>query len=272
VPTTKVNGVELYYELEGSGDPLVLVHGSWGDHTTWEPLVDALDGSFRTLVFDRRGHSDSERPPGQGSVEEDVDDVAALIEQLDLAPAHVLGNSFGAAISLRLAIRRPELLRSLLAHEPPVFPILAGEPEMQPVLQEVQSRVQAVVALLEAGDFEVAARQFVETVALGPGAWENELTPELRQVFVFNAPTFLDETRDPQALMFDLDALPRFDGPALLTDGDQSPPFFPVVVGKLAERLPRAQRRTLAGTGHVPQLSHPAEYAQVIREFTSAAG
>jgi len=272
VPTANVNGIELYYELEGSGDPLVLVHGSWGDHTTWQPLVGALGGSHRTLVFDRRGHSRSERPPGQGSVEEDVDDVAALIEQLDLAPAHVLGNSFGAAISLRLAIRRPELLRSLLVHEPPLFPILAGEPGMEPILQEVQSRVQAVVALLEAEDFEVAARQFVDTVAVGPGAWENVLSPELRQVFVFNAPTWLDEVRDPQALTIDLDALPRFDRPALLTNGDESAPFFPLVVGKLAELLPRAERRTMAGAGHLPQLSHPAEYAQLIREFTAAGG
>src|SRR4051794_21850733 len=94
--TARVNDVELYYELSGAGDPLVLVHGSWGDHHNWDPVVAALADSFRVLTFDRRGHSASERPPGQGSVFEDADDLTELIEHLDLAPAHVAGNSFGA--------------------------------------------------------------------------------------------------------------------------------------------------------------------------------
>src|SRR5438105_3899809 len=70
---TRVNGVELYYQSRGSGEPLVLVHGSWGDHHNWDPVVAALAESFRVVAYDRRGHSASERPAGQGSVFEDAD-------------------------------------------------------------------------------------------------------------------------------------------------------------------------------------------------------
>jgi pimeloyl-ACP methyl ester carboxylesterase len=76
------------------------------------------------LTYDRRGHSASERPGGQGCLFEDADDLAALIEELDLAPAHIAGNSFGAVVTLRAASRHPGAFRSLIAHEPPLFPLL----------------------------------------------------------------------------------------------------------------------------------------------------
>ena len=99
--TATVNGVRIFYELEGTGDvPLVLVHGSWDSHRDWDLVVPFLADSFRILRYDRRGHSASERVPGQGSVRDDVADLAGLIEQLGVGPAWVLGNSFGASIAL----------------------------------------------------------------------------------------------------------------------------------------------------------------------------
>jgi pimeloyl-ACP methyl ester carboxylesterase len=99
--THHVNGVDLYANLSGNGEPLVLVHGSWVDHRSWDFVVPALAESFQVLTYDRRGHSASERPAGQGSVSEDADDLAGLIDKLSLAPAHVASNSFGAVVALR---------------------------------------------------------------------------------------------------------------------------------------------------------------------------
>lgn len=262
----RVNGVELYYELNGSGEPLVLVHGSWGDHHNWDAVVPTLAESFRVLAYDRRGHSASERPAGQGSVFEDADDLAGLIDELGLGPAHVAGNSFGAVTALRAATRRPEVFRSLIAHEPPLFPLLAGT-ELEPALGEVQRRIDAVAGLLEGGDHEAAARLFVETIAFGPGAWDEQLTPEMREVCIANAPTFLDEVRDPDALQMDLDALAGFDRPALLTSGTESAPFFGPVVDMVAESLPRSERVTIDGADHVPHISVPGRYVELVRTF-----
>jgi pimeloyl-ACP methyl ester carboxylesterase len=267
--TVRVNGVDLYYELSGSGEPLVLVHGSWGDHHNWDPVVASLSESFRVLAYDRRGHSASERPAGQGSVFEDADDLAALVEELELAPAHIAGNSFGAVVVLRAAIRSPEVFRSLIAHEPPLFPLLAGT-ELEPALEEVQRRIAAVVGPLEAGDREGAARLFADTIAFGPGAWDQQLTSEMREVFVTNAPTFSDEVRDPDALQMDLEALGGFDGPALLTSGTESAPFFAPVVDMVAERLPRSERVTIEGADHVPHISVPERYVELVRTFAQA--
>ena len=170
MPFASINSVELYYEITGRGEPMVLVHGSWGDHHNWDPVVPLLSQSFQVVTFDRRGHSQSQPATGQGSFAEDADDLAGLIEQLDFAPAHVVGNSGGAAIALRLAAERPELCRALAVHEPPLIGLLEGRPEFDSMVGGFYVRVGAVVELLRAGQMEAAAQRFVETVAFGPGA------------------------------------------------------------------------------------------------------
>ena len=271
--TARINGVQLFYELQGSGEiPVVLVHGSWDSHEDWDPLVPWLSESFRVVTYDRRGHSRSERPDGQGSVLDDVDDLAGLIEHLGLTPAWVVANSFGASITLRLAAMRPELFRGLVAHEPPLFALLGDDPGLAPLLHEVHRRVAAVVERIAAGDHAAAAEQFVETVALGPGAWA-ELPFDLRQKQIENAPTFLDEARDPEQLRFDPEWIRHLARPALLTRGDSSPPVFAPVVARLAEVNPRVRVAEIRGAGHVPHSTHPEEYAEAIvsfiREFAS---
>jgi pimeloyl-ACP methyl ester carboxylesterase len=129
--------------------------------------------------------------------------------------------------------------------------------------------MSAVVSLLTAGESTEGARQFVETIAFGPGAWM-ELPEQVRETFVSNAPTWLDEVHDPEALEIDLAGLRRCAAPALLTMGDQSAPFFPAVVNRVASALPAAKTRTLAGAGHVPHLSHSAEYVEVVTGFIEA--
>lgn len=262
----KVDGVKLFYEVIGDGDPLVLVHGSWADHNNWQFILPGLAESFRVLTYDRRGHSQSERVATQGSRQEDEDDLAALMEALEFAPAHVAGNSFGASIAVGLASRRQELFRSLIVHEPPLMGVVAEDPDLQPLMKDVQDKVESVLELLEAGDIPEGTRRFVEEVALGPGMWE-QLPEQARNTFIGNASTFLDEQRDPQWADLHLTALSRFSVPALLTQGDQSPPWFESIISKLAESLGRAERRTYAGAGHVPHLTHPHDYVATVTRF-----
>lgn len=271
MPTIQANGVGLSYEVMGSGDPMVLVHGSWVDQSSWATVAPGLAKSFRVLMYDRRGHSNSERPDSQGSVHEDADDLAALLEAVDLDEAHVVTNSYGGNIAMRLAIKRPELIRSLAMHEPPVFQLLADDAESAPMLEQTQRSFESVDARIAGGDHEGGARQFVEEVAFGPGAWENELSPEIREVFVRNAPTCLDESRDPDALGADLDGLSRFRRPVLLTDGSESPPMFPRVIDFLARAFPNVRRNTYAGAAHMSHLTHPEEFTTTVREFAASA-
>ena len=189
-------------------------------------MTPGLAETFRVLVYDRRGHSRSERPESQGSVGEDGDDLAALVESLGLAPAHLVMSSFGGTIALRLATSRPDVFRSLSCHEPPLWGLLELDPGSQRILEQGKQVLEALAQRIAEGDHEGAARQFVDDLALGPGAWENVLPPEGRAIFVNNAPTFLDELQDPDGLRIEEDALSHLEIPIRLTDGSESAPVF----------------------------------------------
>lgn len=269
MPIESINGVKLYIEESGSGDPLILVHGSWVDHTEWPFIVPGLAARFHVVVYDRRGHSQSERLPTQGSVREDVADLAAIIDRAG-GPAHVLGISMGASISLRLAAERPELFRTLAAHEPPLIDLLRDDPATRPIAENLTTAFLSVADAIAAGKDEEGARRFHEMI-LGPGGWDTMLTDDERRMLIDNAPTFLDETREPEILGIDTEALSRFRGPVLLSDGSETPPFFTMVLDKLAAVLPNATRKAFAGAGHIPHVTHPQEYVAAITEFISAS-
>ncbi|GAC1604173.1 MAG: hypothetical protein NVS3B21_33270 [Acidimicrobiales bacterium] len=125
-----------------------------------------------------------------------------------------------------------------------------------------------MVALLANGECDEAAEQFVEQVAIGPGQW-SALPPTLQQTFVRNAGTFLDEANDPEALTIDLGDLAAYRGPALLTHGTASPPLFAMILDKISPAVVGGKRVAVEGAGHVPQMSHPKEYAELVLGFFS---
>ena len=242
----------MHVEAMGSGEALVLVHGSWSDLHNWDPVAPALAERFHLIRYDRRGHG---RSPGvPGTRREQEDDLAAILEAH--GPAHVVGTSFGGSIALGLAARRPELVRSVVAHEPPLLE-LAPDPD-------VSAGVAAIAAI---EDPEAAARQFVEEVALGPGAWA-QLPPALRATMVRTAPAFRAEiAADPR--WGALEAVPAC--PVLLSRGDASPTWFAPIVEALADLLPGAQRHTYEGAGHAPHLTHPADHLAAVEGFLLAS-
>jgi len=268
MPEVRINGVSLHYLVQGRGPSVIMVHGSWGDADNWAPVSPLLAEQCRVVSYDRRGHSRSERTTAQGSVQEDVDDLAALIEALYLDPVFVCGNSFGALITLRLAYMRPELVRGFAVHEPPGM-LLLDDPESEPMVNSVVARLAPVRGLLEAGQDASAAELFVETVAFGQGAWA-QLPSSLRETFVRNAPTYLDEMRDPDGLDLDLAALKAYWEPALLTNSDNSPPVFSPILDRIASALPQSERHVYVGGGHAPHVALPQEYARVTLPYALA--
>lgn len=263
------NGVQLHYRRRGAGEPLVLVHGSWVDAGVWDGVLAPLSRSFELVVYDRRGHSRSSCPPGQGSIRDDVDDLASLIELLELAPAHVAGASLGGSIALRLAAARPELLRSVTAHEPPFFDLLCAEEPDIPELTELRLRLDTVAERLELGDLEGGARIYFDQVAETPGGWDG-LGQRRRDLLLSNAPTYLDQCRDPDALGIEIEDLGAFGGPALLTYGDRRPPMFRRIVEMVVAVMPGARSEAIPGAAHDPQVTHPDPFVRLIGSFITA--
>jgi 3-oxoadipate enol-lactonase len=114
MPDIEANGARLHYEEVGSGSQtIVFVHGLTFDGGMFEAQVAAFRGRYRCITMDLRGHGRSESPAGGYDMDTFTADAAALIDRLGAAPCHFVGWSIGGFMGLRLAIHRPELLRSL---------------------------------------------------------------------------------------------------------------------------------------------------------------
>lgn len=263
-----VNGVGLAVEQTGDGPPMVLVHGSWSDRHAWELVAPRLAGRYRVITYDRRGHSQSERPPGTPGLVAHAADLAALIGHLQAAPAHIVANSFGGVIALEVAVSYPHRVASLCLHEPPAFAVVRDDPELRTALEQARELEQRVADEIGAGDHVRAARTFIER-AVGPGLWER-FPEQVRRTMARNAVTVLGDfdaayqTPDPARLG-------AITAPVLLTGGGQSPPDVPyaMILDRLAAVLPAADRYTFQHAGHVPHRTHPAELTRVIDNFVA---
>ena len=115
MPQIRVNNVELFYEEIGSGtETMLFSHGFLMDHTMFQFQMDSFKDDFRCIAYDQRGHGRSEAITSSYDLDAIVNDAIALIETLEIGPVHFVGMSTGGFVGLRLALQRPELLRSLV--------------------------------------------------------------------------------------------------------------------------------------------------------------
>ncbi len=108
------NGVNMYYEAHGQGEPLLLIHGGTATADMWQPYLAVFAESYRVFTPDSRGHGRSDNPTGEMSYRLFADDMAALIQFLDLHKPLIVGYSDGGQVALELGMRYPELARALV--------------------------------------------------------------------------------------------------------------------------------------------------------------
>ncbi len=115
MPFCKTNGINLYYESKGVGEPLILIAGITANITIWPPhFLDVLTEKFQVIVFDNRGAGKTDAPEEMYSMDQFVEDTIGLINHLNLDNVHVYGESMGGMIALNFAIKYPEVVKSLL--------------------------------------------------------------------------------------------------------------------------------------------------------------
>src|SRR5437868_7029671 len=111
MPTVQLPGLTLYYEQQGSGEPLILIPVLAADHTCYAFQVPEYAKHFTCITVDLRGAGESDKPPGSYSIEMFADDVAALMQAMGIDQAHVSGLSLGAATGMWLASKYPEKVK-----------------------------------------------------------------------------------------------------------------------------------------------------------------
>lgn len=260
VPT---NGTELYCEIRGSGPSLAFIGGATADAEAFAALAEKLSDEFIVLTYDRRGYSRSPRPAGWTgtSTREQADDAAGLIEATAVAPAAVFGSSAGANIALELLIRRPDLVRVAVLHEPFILSLLGEQAE------EIGTQFQ------ESMDAALAAsgpREAMESL-IRPGIGEDDyerLDAELRERLLAGAETLFGV--DMGALPFyqpDEAALAAIAKPVKIVLQESTVfSFIERIAARLVE-LTGADLVTLPGS-HAPFLVEPSErLVEAIRDY-----
>lgn len=141
-----VNGLKMYYEITGTGQPLILLHGGFGNTELFMPAREALSKNYKVIAVDLQGHgrtADIERPIVPDSL---ANDIAALINELKLGKTNIVGYSLGGMVALRLAIQHPELLQKVVLVSTPFkrkgwFPdLLAQQDQMGPASAEAMKQ------------------------------------------------------------------------------------------------------------------------------------
>lgn len=266
----EVNGARLAYVEAGRGDPLVFVHGSLEDLRIWRRQIEQFADHCRALAYSRRYHHPN-LAPQDGDPEYTAGlhaaDLAELIEKLDLAPAHLVCSSFGGCVALALAVRRPELVRSLVLAEPPLMPWVASGPEGAALVAAFYAEVwQPAQRAFRAGDLEQGVRLFLGGV-VGPGAFDR-LSAAGQRMVLDNAAEMRAETLSPDVFPVLARAdVAAFDRPVLLLNGELSPRLFHLINDELAYSLPRAEQAVIPHASHVIHVGNSRAYHAAVLEF-----
>ena len=114
MPKEEINGIHMYYEIHGDGEPLVLANGIFMNTTSWFGQTPEFSKHFKVILYDMRGQGQSDKPDGNYSFELHADDQKALLDHLEIQKIHHVGISYGAELGLIFALKYPEKLKSLV--------------------------------------------------------------------------------------------------------------------------------------------------------------
>ena len=157
MPKVSVNGFRLYYEIEGDGEPVVLIPGFAAGRETWVGQTPSLSRNFRIITFDPRGVSESDKPDGPQSISLLADDLARLLQALGISRAHIVGASFGGFVAQEFALKYPFMTRKLVL----CCTSFGGANHVQPEPDTL--KLVASAKKLNMGQFEAATSFDVES-------------------------------------------------------------------------------------------------------------
>jgi pimeloyl-ACP methyl ester carboxylesterase len=264
-----VDGVELDYELRGTGEPVVLIH--WGVSATWaEPLLeqDALSDHYCLLNYHRAGFGGSSKVEAPISLADHAEHCRLLMHALGIESAHVVGHSSSAIIALQLALDAPDAVRTLVLLEP-----ARPAPATEVQAAFIRDFAGPAVERYQAGDRADAVDTWA-TGVFGPGyrdIMKRGLPGALEQCLVDADTFFLEELPSVQQWAFTEEDARRIAQPVLIVVGRDSPPTFPERRDLLLSWLPNARSLDIPDTTHLLHLQNPREVAEGIASFYANA-
>jgi len=267
MPTAKLRTATVDYAVVGGqGDPTVLVHGPFADRRVWDRIASPLARALQVITYDRRGYGASRGPARPHPVRDDAADLAGLLGSLDLFPAHVVGDSYGAVVALRLALDRPEMVRSVVAHDVPFFGLLDADPVAGPAVRAWAERARSLGARIRSGEAESVAREVFGAEYSDLAAWESLDAGRQLEYAAYGA-RWVEELDDPETTRPSRAELEGLDIPILLTSGDVGPSWARPVDAQLHAMFRNSSALSIPGAGHWPWVTRPDSFVGLLATF-----
>jgi pimeloyl-ACP methyl ester carboxylesterase len=255
----------LYYEEAGDGVPILLVPPAGSTASTWGAAADELAQVGRVIAYDRRGYA---RSGGDAphSMSVHTTDAAALLERLRAPPAVVVGTSAGAGIAIDLAVRRPDLVRAVIAHE---FPWRASRHLPSAPQATAVARIAWLALRGRTRDAAEVLLRNAYAYRDGGTAWD-AFPEEWRRIGLDNARPSLADFRNSIGDYPSAHDLATIRVPVVCSYGARSPAFMPRLVRSLAAAIPGARICEIEGAGHAAPFDATAEFVRLIAETISS--
>lgn len=266
MPIINVNGIDIYYEIHGVGEPLLLIFGTGGDHTRWNNQLPAFSKEFQCIVFDNRGTGKSSKPATDlYSSRIMAEDAACLLGALKISSAHIAGYSLGSAIGQEIAITHPGKVRSLSLYSTwdRCYPHFRRRFEVQAELVKLDRQdllaAFAVLTLLSPGylnehDAEAKAYEKGLYSSTDPSSVR---TPAHALLGHYQA----DVTHDTS------DRLDRITAPTLIVVGGQDPLTRPEYAQTVRQKIPHSELVVIDGADHMMAFTMADKFNEVALTF-----
>lgn len=261
MPKISVNGLKLYYEIAGEGEPLVLIPGFAAGRWIWFKQTAALSRNFKVVIFDPRGVSASDKPEGSHAISLLADDVAHLLQAVGIESAHVVGASFGGFVAQEFALKYPHMTRKLVLcctsfggpnHVAPTAQTLSALASTKGLNSEERMRENLLLAFTP---------QYLETHAA-----EVDRVVHLRATNEVPEHVYLSQLQAAVSFNSEL-RIKGISSPTLVLSGDADV-IVPVQNSlNLAGSIPGAKLQIISGGSHTFFIEQASEFNQVVADF-----
>lgn len=266
-PTTgfaDVNGAHLYYEVAGSGPPLVLLHARIADSRMWDANWQLLTEQYTVLRYDLRGHGKSVMPAGPFS---HVADLAELLRVLHIEQVSLIGVSMGGEIAIDFTLEHPSNVAALIpvSCAPSGY---QGSPDLEP-------RWAAIFTALEQGDFAGAVELELQLWVDGPRRTPNQVNPIVRErvremdtAYWLALAEYRGQAQPlPPMVPPASTRLDTISAPTLIVVGDADIPDMLASAELLATAIPTAEKMVVPNAGHMLTMEQPEVFNQTVHQF-----
>jgi non-heme chloroperoxidase len=256
----EIGGRQLHYVDRGEEgqSPIIFIHGGLDDYRCWQYQMDSFSKKkYRTISYSRRFAYPNKwigNVAQDNTIEANAKDLAELIRKLDLAPAHLVGASYGAFVTLYCVSRNPELVKTMVLNEPPIMEFLARSHLKEDIELRQTFRTRVLIPTQDAsraGDFMKAAQVAIDGI-MDIDNYFGQLPEEGKQFLIDNAKSLESELESTMSTSYTTEDVKKITTiPTLLVKGELSPKYFLRIVDMLSDNMSNNTEQIV-----IPNVSH----------------